>query len=292
MKKIAFALLGLLLVTKIHAQNSNNSLLWEISGNGLTAPSYLFGTHHFASNKLVDSLSGIKKYFGSCKAVVGEVLMDSTAIAGMVDQMMFKDSLTLQKLYTPAEYKIISDYLTATTGMDIAPLNGFKPAIVQLLISQNSMLKNLGPGKTPIDMYFQQEGTRLKDKVLAFETMKFQTDLIFGTPIAEQKKQLLDMAIKKEKFDDQGQKLYALYLRQDLDGMGKMVNAALTEKSVSPDLSDKMLKNRNLDWMTKAPDIIKEQPTFIVVGAAHLVGQYGLINQLRLKGYTVKPVKI
>jgi len=74
--------------------------------------------------------------------------------------------------------------------------------------------------------------------------------------------------------------------------MGKMVNAALTEKSVSPDLSDKMLKNRNLDWMTKAPDIIKEQPTFIVVGAAHLVGQYGLINQLRLKGYTVKAVKI
>ncbi|WP_370632963.1 TraB/GumN family protein [Mucilaginibacter sp. UR6-11] len=37
---------------------------------------------------------------------------------------------------------------------------------------------------------------------------------------------------------------------------------------------------------------LKEPSTIIAVGAPHLVGQYGLINQLRLKGYKVRPVKI
>ncbi|GAA4097551.1 TraB/GumN family protein [Mucilaginibacter panaciglaebae] len=291
MKKTILALACLLLLTNTYAQK-NNSLLWEISGNGLKAPSYLFGTYHFAGKKLADSLSGIKKYFGSCKAIVGEILMDSAAITGMADQMMLKDSLTLQKLYTPAEYKTIGDYTTATTGMNISTLNLFKPSVVQLLISQHDMVKTFGPDNPPIDMYFQQEGKRLNDKVLAFETMQEQTELIFGAPIAEQKKQLLDMAAKKEKFADEGRKLYALYLQQDLDGIEKMVNAAMAKNNASPELGDKMLKNRNLKWITKAPGIMNEQPSFIVVGAAHLVGQYGLINQLRLKGYTVKPVKI
>ena len=42
------------------AQKTNlpkyNSLLWEITGNGLTRPSYLFGTMH-VSNKLAFHLS-------------------------------------------------------------------------------------------------------------------------------------------------------------------------------------------------------------------------------------------
>jgi uncharacterized protein YbaP (TraB family) len=293
MKKLILLLLALALgLNTTQAQtNSNKSLLWEVSGNGLTAPSYLFGSYHFASKSLVDSLSGIKKYFGACKAVVGEVVLDSTAIQTLAGNMVFKDTTTLKKLYTSEEYKFIGDYVKLVTKIDLDNLNVFKPAAVQTMLLAFTMPKTFTETNQPIDIYFQQEGKRVGDKVLGFETIDEQSELIFGEPIAEQKKNLLESIRKKDEAKIEGEKLYALYLQQDLDGLDKLVNDAFAKKN-TPELSDKMLKNRNLRWIVKIPAIIKEQQTFIVVGAAHLVGQYGLIKQLRLKGYTVKAVKI
>ncbi|MDD4636604.1 MAG: TraB/GumN family protein [Bacteroidales bacterium] len=43
-------------------------------------------------------------------------------------------------------------------------------------------------------------------------------------------------------------------------------------------------------WMKKILSAIKKQPTLISVGVLHLIGENGLINQLRQYGYTVEPV--
>jgi uncharacterized protein YbaP (TraB family) len=66
----------------------------------------------------------------------------------------------------------------------------------------------------------------------------------------------------------------------------------LVDQGFTQEETDKMIKDRDLNWVNKMPGIIKQQPTFIAVGAAHLLWDCGLINQLRLKGFTVKAVKI
>jgi uncharacterized protein YbaP (TraB family) len=294
MKKLILLVLALALgLNPTQAQNnSNKSLLWEVSGNGLTAPSYLFGTYHFAAKSLVDTLSGIKTYFNTCKTVVGELLMsDSADMKSLTAAMMLGDSTTLEKLYTAEEYKFIGDYLMQVTKMDIRGFNTLKPIAVQFVLLSYTMPKTFSDTNPSIDLYFQQEGKRRNYKLLGFETMAEQTALLFDSSIDEQKKALLDGIRKADESKKDGEKLYALYLQQDLDGLDKMITVAF-KKTKKPELSDKMLKDRNLRWIVKIPAIIAEQPTFIAVGAAHLVGQYGLINQLRLKGYTVKPVKI
>jgi uncharacterized protein YbaP (TraB family) len=293
MKKLILLLLAFALVLNTaHAQTTNKSLLWEVSGNGLTAPSYLFGTYHFVGKSLVDSLSDIKKYFNACKTVVGEVPMtDSTDMKNLTAAMMLGDSTTLEKLYTPEEYKFIGDYLKQVTKMDIQGFNALKPIALQLVLLSYTLPKTFSDTNPAIDMYFQQEGKRRNYKLMGLETMAEQTALLFDSSIDEQKKALLEGVRKADEGKKDGEKLYALYLQQDLDGMGKLIEIAFA-KTKKPELSDKMLKNRNLKWITKIPGIVSEQQTFIAVGAAHLVGQYGLINQLRLKGYTVKAVKI
>jgi len=40
---------------------NNNTLLWEISGNGLAKPSYLFGTFHLLCRKISISAMHLKK---------------------------------------------------------------------------------------------------------------------------------------------------------------------------------------------------------------------------------------
>ncbi|MBX7089581.1 MAG: TraB/GumN family protein [Cyclobacteriaceae bacterium] len=49
----------------VHAQkkNSEKSLLWKISGNGLKQPSYLFGTYHLLGDKFLSQVPEVQQPF-------------------------------------------------------------------------------------------------------------------------------------------------------------------------------------------------------------------------------------
>ena len=54
---------------------------------------------------------------------------------------------------------------------------------------------------------------------------------------------------------------------------------------------DNLIDNRNKNWADKLPEIMQTAPTFIAVGALHLVGKNGLLSLLKQQNYTVEPVK-
>jgi uncharacterized protein len=53
---------------------------------------------------------------------------------------------------------------------------------------------------------------------------------------------------------------------------------------------DDLLDKRNNKWMEVLPKAMKKGPQFVAVGALHLAGKAGLIQQLRDQGYTVEPI--
>ena len=59
----------------------------------------------------------------------------------------------------------------------------------------------------------------------------------------------------------------------------------------TPEENAGLVDNRNADWLTKMPEIMKKAPTFFVVGALHLPGEKGVLQLLKNAGYTVEPVK-
>ena len=54
---------------------------------------------------------------------------------------------------------------------------------------------------------------------------------------------------------------------------------------------DKLLTNRNKNWISKISEYSKQQPTFFGVGAGHLAGENGVIKLLRKAGYSVEAVQ-
>jgi uncharacterized protein YbaP (TraB family) len=50
----------ILLLVCACALGANAQLLYRISGNGLSNPSYIIGTHHMADTKFVDQIEGLK----------------------------------------------------------------------------------------------------------------------------------------------------------------------------------------------------------------------------------------
>ena len=51
-----------------------------------------------------------------------------------------------------------------------------------------------------------------------------------------------------------------------------------------------LLSDRNRAWMEQMPKMFADASTLVVVGAAHLVGDEGLLSLLRQTGYTIDPV--
>jgi uncharacterized protein YbaP (TraB family) len=80
-----------------------------------------------------------------------------------------------------------------------------------------------------------------------------------------------------------------LYEQKDIEGLLRIMNDS--DNKITSENQDILLNNRNKNWIPIIIETIQETPTFFGVGAAHLAGEEGVINLLRVQGYTVEAVK-
>src|SRR6185312_2359658 len=101
-------------------QKNDNTLLWQISGNGLKKPSFLFGTFHLLCKDDIRFSDQLKKAVKSSDEIYMELDMDDPSImlSGML-YMNMKNGEKLQDLYTPEEYKRLQNYFSDTLKMPI-----------------------------------------------------------------------------------------------------------------------------------------------------------------------------
>ena len=83
---------------------------------------------------------------------------------------------------------------------------------------------------------------------------------------------------------DEAKKLNEAYFSQDLVAMYDLTK----RENSNPEFYEKLLKERNENWVQQLPEIMKTDSSFIAIGCLHLAGEYGLVEQLRKLGYTVE----
>ena len=118
MKK--YILLGLLFfVSSINAQQ--NSLFWEISGNGLNKPSYLYGTMHLRDSRLFCLPDSAQQKLDSCSVLALEVVIDFSDRKALLNAILIQDeNQYLSKILSKEEYKKVKKSVKA--NCDIATL--------------------------------------------------------------------------------------------------------------------------------------------------------------------------
>lgn len=286
-KLLLIVFLGFSTVLCAQTKKGSNTLLWEISGNGLKKPSYLFGTHHLIAAKFADTMKVLQEKLKSADAVVGEIVMDSTIQKKMAPFLIMKNN-TLDSLLTRTEFKEVEDYFkTKQPGFELKEMNNFKPAMVSLMImffDNPDMLKDVGEG---IDNSFQAYAKKNAKSLYGLETAEYQGALLFDGDLQKQKKALLKSVREIDKGKQKMQELKTYYLTQNID---KLTDFFKIQDEESKEFMTELLKNRNKRWLDQLPALMQNQSLFIAVGAGHLVGDEGLIKGLQLKGYILKPV--
>ena len=266
------------------------SLLWEISGNGLTKPSYLYGTIHMICKddaSLGDSLiAAIQR----SDRVYFEVDMDNLMemLSALKDFKMRNDT-TLADLLSKEDYEKVKVFMESKGGLlPFSKLETYKPMLA------SSLLMESGVGcdePVAMEQLILEEAKKNKKRVDGLETMSYQASIFDSIPYKLQAEQLLkyvnDSGSKSEA-DKQFEEMIEAYKTQDIEKLGEYVKK---DDGGLGNYEDILIYNRNRNWVEKLKKLMPEKSLTIAVGAGHLAGEKGVIKLLRKAGYTVRPVK-
>jgi uncharacterized protein len=262
------------------------SLLWEISGQGLIQPSYLYGTMHLAcSNQLAVSPT-LQEKLATTKQLYLELDMDDPNLAAAMLQSSYqKNGSTLKTLLSPKDYAIASQFFQQNVGIPLDRVGSLKPIVLISMLYPS--LLGCQPGSWE-EVLTKLAQTR-QSEVLGLETVQAQFAIFDQIPAKDQAAMIMDVVNDPVKTKQEVQKLVAAYQAQDVNQLYRMVAEA---SSTEAKFEQILLTERNQRWIPKIAQAAKAKPTFFAVGAGHLGGQNGVIPLLRQAGYTVKPVPL
>src|SRR5688572_17964987 len=117
--KLRIIIICLLAFSKIYGQAPRdtvfeNTLFWEVTGNTLSTPSWLYGTHHFCCDTEVVLDPVILEKLSSSKIFY----MESLATKGPVDSLILlsKTSAGIKDLLGKSDFKLTKGFLESYYG--------------------------------------------------------------------------------------------------------------------------------------------------------------------------------
>lgn len=267
--------------------NSNNSLLWQISGNGLTKPSYLYGTVHVISQEDYFLGKNVSKKINNSDELIMEIDLDNMDIMSIAKISVLPDGKLIKDYMNDTDYNILQSFMEDSIGIKKFTFENAYGKLKPFFLEQLIYYKFLGQEKESYEQNFKKIAEDKKIQISGLETYEEQLKFIDEIPIEDQLKSMVK-TIKN--YSSETAKLNQLvkdYKAQNI--------TALTESFESDEdqkLKIKLIDKRNQNWIPKLKSIMKNKSCFVAVGAGHLGGDFGLINLLKKQGYTVEPISI
>jgi uncharacterized protein len=250
---------------------TEKSLMWEVSGNGITKPSYLFGTIHRACVERLVLKPKQKKVLDNVQQLYLEIdISDSSVSIAAAAGMLLPGGQSLKDVMSAAEYRKVKKFFEKEMGSTMP-------------FWSISNLRKLARKK--------------EWSIKGLETAQEQLAVFDRMPIKDQVAQLIDAIDNRQKVRKQGikdyQELQTAYKNQDIVKLHVLISKDAESglsKVAHQQFLTALLDERNQKWIPIISRVAQEKPTFFGVGAGHLGGQQGVISLLRQAGYTVQPI--
>ena len=260
-----------------------NSLLWKVSGKDANKPSYLFGTIHMLPEDKYFFTENMEKALNETDELALEVDMDIplSEQMKMATEMIMPEGKTWADHMTAEEYALVKSAFVDSLGIKEKKFDKYSK-IRPIYVSGLILTELLGKVK----MYEQEltsKAKKAKKPIIGLETIQEQMKIVSSISIEDQMEDLKSTTASMLR--DYNQMLEA-YVNQNLTELEKVGE----DNEGFEKMEAKLLTERNDRWVKTISEQVKEKSTFYAVGAMHLVGESGLINQLRKEGYTVEAV--
>ena len=286
-KLVLFVAVLFFLFSHLTSFTQEKSLLWEISGNGLKKPSYLFGTIHLICRPDYIWTDKMKKAFEATEKVCLEMDLDDMNLMMEISSgLMDKTGKKLSSYFSTTDYSKLKKYMKDTVGIDLAMFEMMKPVALQsMMVVRSTSCDDAASYEDSLMKVAKKDGKEL----LGLESAQEQLDALESIPVDSVLAGLMEVVDGKD--DGAGeaeyQKLVAAYRDQDVALMHRII---VGSESLAGS-SAKLVDDRNRKWIPVIRKMMNNNPTFFAVGAGHLGGSVGVIALLRAEGYKLKAVR-
>lgn len=268
--------------------SQNNSILYQISGNGISKPSYLFGTiHAYCDGDKLFTPELISKIQATDIVALELNLNDFSTFVAIMKASMKEGKYPISSYLTEKEYAKVDSVCIAILGDSLKNLDKQTPMALMGKIFLSEGI--IGCKPVPVDFIVADLAKREGKKTFGFETASFQDSILNSAGDSIQVRWLVDLCYNLEKSKADFTMLMNAYNSQDAQAL---YDFSLKTSPEMLFMKEILLDQRNINWVNFLKSNMNLQSYFIAVGAGHLAGEKGLLDLLRQAGYTLTPIKI
>jgi uncharacterized protein YbaP (TraB family) len=204
------------------------------------------------------------------------------------DLLMLKEGSFLTKL-SEMQMDTLCSWAKIQLLMDkdqfISNFSKAKPFLIYQLILQSELPDHLQSQEIKIEEIL---ATKKKKMTLGLETIESQLALFDSIPAVSQVNLIMTELAELSKVLTKFKLTQENYLLQDVD----KIHEELMKDIQDPYFNLKFIDERNAAWVKKIMPLTANQSVLFAVGAGHLGGENGLLNLLKNRGYSVKPIQL
>ncbi|WP_420571411.1 TraB/GumN family protein [Kordia sp.] len=278
--RIHISLLLLFFTSLLLSQESKQSLLWEISGNGMEKPSYLYGTMH-VSKKVAFRLDDV--FF--------KALEEAETVALESDPTTWLAHSYESRNNTSSAYGGGENFY----DRNFNPQFSEKESVRRIIRFDNRIIngylyrKQAGADdfeeETYLDMFIYQAGKKNNKPIISLENIeesRYLTSRAAYNVLKKKPDEWVQKMFKKQNRYTVQEDVYRDRNIELLDSIGAATNTEFYREH--------MLFKRNENMVIVMDSLMKHKTVFAGVGAAHLAGEKGMLQMLEDRGYKVKPL--
>jgi uncharacterized protein YbaP (TraB family) len=286
-----FAALTLLVTPALAGEKSDTgqkSFLWKVQSKTTTA--YILGSVHLAKADMYPLPQKIEESFDKSAVLALEAdpakAKDEKLLQLMLASALYPGGGTLREHLSHETYDLAAREMEQL-GLPMESFNRTRPWFLAMTM-ETFELQRLGYDPAHgIDIYFAGKAAG-KKRIVELETFDYQIRLMNDFSDREQELFLIYTLRDLEKLKDGIEKLMSAWHSGDTKTMEALVTGTLRESPELRPIFDRLIYQRNREMAAKVERFLHGKETiFVVVGAAHLVGNEGIIEILRRKGFSV-----
>jgi len=260
-----------------------NGLLWKISRNEKVS-GYVFGTIHIADSEVLNLSESVMRSLMASNNFLMEVVPKPEDAFEMSTSMFFMDGNRLENIVNQDIFDkttiILSNY-----GFTREMVSVMKPWAAYIVMSYPQNAGEI------LDFKLMQMAQSNGANVFGLETAMEQVKIFSDLSLDDQARMLTDTVCHYENTTEDFREVKRHYLNRDLGSLYSFSEKySFGDDSVYERLAIKLITQRNDKMVFKILEYLRSGITFIAVGAMHLPGKDGILNQLELQAYDIEKI--
>jgi uncharacterized protein YbaP (TraB family) len=286
-------ILGLLCLTifgEDAVAGGRKNFLWKATSETNTV--YILGSLHFMKKEAYPLARKIEDAFDVSDLVVVEANINDIARVDMeklIDTAFYTGDDTLENHVSAETYSLVKKQYEKL-GIPLWLVSRQKPWFLALTITSFELAKLGFDPNYGIEMHFTSKALP-KKRIEELESFEYQINLLSGFSDREQEMFLLETLKDVQAYEAEAEAdaLLRAWQTGDTKRLESIVMKNGSDEGSLSQVYEKLMYQRNRNMTSKIEGYLKKRETcFVIVGAGHLVGDRGIIELLKSKGYTIE----